>query len=104
LQAKEEHFGGEVMKFTVTTKYGQSLTWEDGKVSGDLLLVEVIESQAKLREGQFVGKSYLGGTEKDHMNSPLSVYLILEELFGELRHEGDKIPIEKLPKGDRIVS
>ena len=91
------------MKFTVTTKYNQSLTWEDGKVSGDPLLVEVIESQAKKREGDFIGKSYLGGTEKDHMNSPLSVYLILEELFGELRHEGDKIPIGKPPKGDRIV-
>jgi len=103
LQAKQEHFGGDVMRFTVTTKYGQSLTWEDGKVSGDPLLVEVLESQAKKREGDFIGKSYLGGTEKDHMNSPLSVYLILEELFGELRHEGDKIPLGKPPKGDRIV-
>lgn len=92
------------MRFTVTTKYNQSLTWEDGKVSGDPLLVEVIESQAKLREGQFVGKSYLGGTSKDHLNSPLSVYLILEELFGELRHEGDKIPIATIPKGYGIVS
>ncbi len=91
------------MKFTVTTKYNQSLTWEDGKVSGDPLLVEVLESQAKKREGDFVGKSYLGGTEKDHLNNPLSVYLILEELFGELTHEGDKIPIGKPPKGDRIV-
>ena len=92
------------MKFTVTTKYGQSLTWEDGKVSGDPLLAEVLESQAKKREGDFVGKSYLGGTSKDHMNSPLSVYLILEELLGELTHEGDKIPIATIPKGYGIVS
>jgi len=87
-------------KFTVS---GGSLVWEDGKLSGDKLLVDIVRNSSKINEGVWIGESYLGGTDHDHLKSPLSIYLILERMFGEVRHEGDKIPLPKSSEENNVV-
>lgn len=90
------------MKFKITVD-GGSVVWEDGKLSGDKMLMMILEKMAREYEGKWIGEAHLGGTDHAHLESPLSVYLILKGIFKDIRHEGDKIPLESPEDRDSII-
>ena len=79
------------------------IVWEDGKLSGDKTLVEKLKKELGKLEGEWVGYSFISYTDTDHLNTPLSVYIVAKELFGEFEFEGDKIPVPEGPKNANVV-
>jgi hypothetical protein len=58
-----------------------SITWDDGKLTGDGLAVDMTKIQAAAKEGRPVGPvgQY---TETDHLKDPVSaLYLITSDVF-----------------------
>ena len=85
------------MRFKLTTKSG-SIVWEDVKLSGDQKMVEKLEKELKMAEGFWVAPPSFCGTNTDHLNAPLSVVTLARELFGNLKFEGDPIPLPEGPE------
>jgi len=73
------------VKYTVigTAKNGDkvTVTWEDGKLTGDYVTVRRAESLAKMLEGERVGPVCGPYTESDHLSDPISTLVILREII-----------------------
>lgn len=87
------------MRFKLTTKSG-SIVWEDGKLSGDQKMVEKLTKELKRAEGLWLAPPSFenAGTDTNHLNAPVSVLFLARELFGNLKFEGDPIPLPEGPE------
>ena len=81
------------MKYTVTgtAKNGNqvSITWEDGRLSGDYVTVKLAESLAEALEGEPVGPVCGPYTTTNHLADPLSAIFILREVIEVQSAAGD---------------
>jgi hypothetical protein len=78
----------------------RTLTWEDGKLSGDPLAILLVEGEAGKMEGRTVGPPEGPYTDGDHIKDPLSTLMLLTPLFvpgytvvGDLPIRGDVDPL-----------
>ena len=59
------------------------VTWDNGKISGDPFLVAVLTTEAKVREGTSVGPPGNVNVFTNHLQSGLSTFELLRDVFGE---------------------
>lgn len=71
------------MKFTMTERGGRrAVTWEDGSLSGDAVVVALVEGEAAAREGSAVSFPTMDATFHNHLTSPLSFMLLAMDVLG----------------------
>ncbi len=93
------------MEFTLGGKLNgkaSSITWKDGDLSGDEYAVALLTGIAKGAEGEPVGPAAGPYTLTDHLKSPLSTYMLVnQDLFPVDSHDGDEIdmPEEEIDDG-----
>ncbi len=72
-------------------KVTAGITWDNGRLSGDSLLVEEAKDNARLLEGRAIG--FPGGpiSQTEHLKNPHGAAFILGELFrpGSIMVTGD---------------
>jgi len=78
----------------------RQVTYEDGKIKGDVVVSALAEGYAEAMDGYPVGISYQY-TVKDHLSDPLSALVILlEEVYDEGAEVTGDIPEPKpVPDG-----
>lgn len=104
------------MKWTVTGKLQnvdrvESVTWHDGKITGDEFAVEKLEDMASAyKEHMVEDQSILGWVSPpgDHLKNPIGAWTLLRDEVFEPRtmtHEGDShIPEELRIKDPNVVN
>lgn len=77
------------------------ITWDNGRLTGDSLLVQEAKDNARFLEGKKVG--FPGGPINltDHLKNPHAAAWILSELFrpGTIQVSGELEPWPELPEG-----
>lgn len=92
------------MTFTARVQnwYGRdvSVTWADGKLTGDASAVVIITSLAEQLEGQPVGLPTGPVTTTDHLSSALSTLDLMQRVLGyDLTATGDVPQLDAVPRG-----
>jgi hypothetical protein len=59
------------------------VTWNDGRLEGDELAVQVVESEAALYDGHELGPVCGPFTTEDHLSDPLGAVFVLLAIFDE---------------------
>jgi len=68
-----------------------SVTWSDGKLIGDTYAVVKIRNLASDSHGKEVGPGHGPTTLRDHLKSPMSALMLIDEVLDEIIEvEGDK--------------
>jgi hypothetical protein len=60
-----------------------TLTWTDGKLSGDPDAVHMVQILAAGYEGKPVGNSLYGFTTHNHLSSPYTAYQLMVPMFSD---------------------
>lgn len=92
-----------MMKFTVVgnihKRRSVSITWEDGKLSGDEGAIRMLRQLAKEKEGELVGPVGIY-TETKHLEEGLSTLFLLKDVYDAIaKIEGDIPEAPPLPDG-----
>jgi len=84
------------MKFTVKGElYGSpaSLTWHDGKLTGDSLAIARLLIEAEISDGEDIGPVEGPYVHKNHLADPVATYFLLCRVFTKIDAvTGDAIP------------
>lgn len=88
------------MKITATIG-DKKIIWNDGFLSGDEVIVKMIESEAKALEGENVGFPSATGTTTNHLSDPYSFMVLAEGLYFECIFSGDIPVFEDVEEGKK---
>jgi hypothetical protein len=58
-----------------------SVSWKNGRLTGDTEAVEQLEEMAADLGGELVGAPGWSETDSDHLSSPVSALLLMDHLF-----------------------
>lgn len=76
-----------------------SITYDAGRLTGDRLIVDLVNMEARLKEGQPVGPvgQY---TDSNHLQDPLSALFIIQDVFTSVDEVTGDIPeADEVPEG-----
>lgn len=73
-----------------------TVTWQDGKLDGDITAVRMVELQAELLEGRMVGPVGIYTTQ-DHLSSDLSALMIIADVMDGVISVTGNVPTAPLP-------
>lgn len=78
----------------------RAVSWEDGKLSGDAVVVALVEGEAAAREGSAVAFPTMDATTHNHLASPLSFMLLAMDVLGpDAVSTGDVPKLPAVPDG-----
>lgn len=82
-------------------KIAASITWDNGRLTGDSLLVEEAQDNARLYEGREIGFPDGPKSVTDHLKNPHGAAFLLGELFrpGTIHVFGEIPEWPELPEG-----
>ncbi len=93
--------------FTITgnlrSHKGLKITWDNGKLTGDPLLVSEVETEAKIREGESGGPVCGPYTRNDHLTDPLSAVNLISEVLDKVTKSSGDIPEPPEVPPDAII-
>jgi len=91
------------VKWTVVgtmAKHGRvRITWQDGKLSGDAVIVSVVQMLAQDLEGELVGPECGPYTKTKHLSNSLSAAILVGRFLEDCVIEGDVPEPPELPEG-----
>lgn len=90
------------MFYVTVKKNGISgvIRYENGRLSGDHMLLQYLLAEIAARRDEDVGPIMYSPAGGDHLKDPVSVRLIIEDVFGDAAaFSGDVPEWPQLPKG-----
>jgi hypothetical protein len=89
--------------FTAIVSYkgvAGEIQFSDGILTGEMMLVQFLISEAEASEGEAIGP-YNYCPEGSHISDPLSIRLLIEELFDTYEFIGEVPADPELEEGDK---